>query len=103
MGIYVPLVVDGLADAALIFFVAVGLTLVFSVLRILNVAHGSFYALGAYISVAIGAWLTGRGWPGISLAALLISPVLIALALGPLIERTLLRWTYGRPEALQFS
>ena len=60
MGNYVPLIIDGLADAALIFFVAVGLTLVFSVLRILNVAHGSFYALGAYISVAIGTWLTAR-------------------------------------------
>ncbi len=98
---YAPLVVDGLADAALIFFVAVGLTLVFSVVRILNVAHGSFYALGAYVSVVIGAFLAGRGWPVLSLAALLISPLLVALALGPLIERTLLRWTYGRPEALQ--
>lgn len=98
---YVPLIVDGLADAALIFFVAVGLTLVFSVVRILNVAHGSFYALGAYVSVVIGAWLVGLGWPLLSLSALLISPVLIAVALGPVIERTLLRWTYGRPEALQ--
>lgn len=98
---YVPLIVDGLADAALIFFVAVGLTLVFSVVRILNVAHGSFYALGAYVSVVVGAWLVGLGWPLLSLAALLISPVLIAVALGPVIERTLLRWTYGRPEALQ--
>jgi len=98
---YLPLLVDGLADAALIFFVAVGLTLVFSVLRILNVAHGSFYALGAYLSVVIGTFLAGRGWPVLSLGALVISPLLIALMLGPLIERTLLRWTYGRPEALQ--
>ncbi len=98
---YSLLVVDGLADAALIFFVAVGLTLVFSVLRILNVAHGSFYALGAYVSVAAGLWLTAHGWAVLSLAALLLSPLLIALALGPLIERILLRWTYSRPEALQ--
>lgn len=98
---YAPLVVDGLADAALIFFVAVGLTLVFSVVRILNVAHGSFYSLGAYLSVVIGTFLAGRGWPALSLVALVISPLLIAVALGPLIERTLLRWTYGRPEALQ--
>ncbi len=98
---YAPLVIDGLADAALIFFVAVGLTLVFSVVRILNVAHGSFYALGAYLSVVIGTFLAGRGWPVLSLAALVISPLLIAVILGPLIERTLLRWTYGRPEALQ--
>jgi branched-chain amino acid transport system permease protein len=98
---YIPLIVDGLADAALIFFVAVGLTLVFSVMRILNVAHGSFYALGAYVSVVIGLWLSGRGGHALSLAALVISPVLIAILLGPLIERTLLRWTYGRSEALQ--
>jgi branched-chain amino acid transport system permease protein len=98
---YIPLVVDGLADAALIFFVAVGLTLVFSVMRILNVAHGSFYALGAYASVVVGIWLTGRGGPILGLAALVVSPILIAVLLGPLIERTLLRWTYGRPEALQ--
>jgi branched-chain amino acid transport system permease protein len=90
---YAPLVVDGLADAALIFFCAVGL--------ILNVAHGSFYSLGAYLSVVIGTFLASRGWPILSLIALIISPLLIALALGPLIERTLLRWTYGRPEALQ--
>jgi branched-chain amino acid transport system permease protein len=98
---YLPMVADGLADAALIFFVAVGLTLVFGVARVLNVAHGSFYALGAYLSVAIGMWLTAHGWVIASLAALLISPVLIAISLGPLIEKTLLRWTYGRPEALQ--
>ena len=98
---YVPVIVDGLVDAALIFFVAVGLTLVFSVARVLNVAHGSFYALGAYLSVVIGMWLTAHGWVVASLAALLLSPILIAVALGPLIERTLLRWTYGRPEALQ--
>ncbi len=98
---YLPLIIDGLADAALIFFVAVGLTLIFSVARVLNVAHGSFYALGAYLSVVIGMWLTGQGFVILSLAGLLISPILIAVALGPLIERTLLRWTYGRPDALQ--
>ncbi len=98
---YVQIAVDGLADAALIFFVAVGLTLVFSVVRILNVAHGSFYAIGAYLSVVIGTALSSYGWPALGLAALLIGPVLVALALGPLLERWLLRWTYGRPEALQ--
>lgn len=98
---YAPLLVDGLTDAALIFFVAVGLTLVFSVARVLNVAHGSFYALGAYLSVVIGMWFAARGWVITSLSALVISPLMIALALGPLIERSLLRWTYGRPESLQ--
>jgi len=98
---YAPLIIDGMADAALIFFVAVGLTIVFSVLKILNVAHGSFYALGAYLSVVIGTFLVDHGWPVFSLVSIVISPLLIALTLGPLVERSLLRWTYGRPEALQ--
>ena len=98
----IPLLVDGLAEAALIFFVAVALTLVFSVLRILNVAHGSFYSLGAYVAVTLGTWLVGMGaGPALSLPALLVSAILVAALLGPLIERTFIRWTYDKPEALQ--
>jgi branched-chain amino acid transport system permease protein len=98
----IPLLVDSLAEAALIFFVAVGLTLVFSVLRILNVAHGSFYSLGAYVAVTLGTWLVGMGaGRALSLPALLVSAVLVAALLGPLIERTFIRWTYHKPEALQ--
>jgi branched-chain amino acid transport system permease protein len=102
MDAVIPLLVDGLADAALIFFVAVGLTLVFSVLHILNVAHGSFYSLGAYVAVTIGTWVVGLGTGRyFSLPALLLSAVLVALLLGPLVERTFIRWTYDKPEALQ--
>ena len=39
---------DGLTQAALLFLVALGLTLIFGVMRILNVAHGSLYAFGGY-------------------------------------------------------
>ncbi len=96
------LIVDGLADAALIFFVAVGLTLVFSVLRILNVAHGSFYSIGAYVAVSIGMWVVSAGWhPYLTFPALFLSAALVAVALGPFIERYFLRWTYGKSEALQ--
>ena len=42
---------DGLAQASVLFMVAVGLSLIFGIMRILNVAHGSFYALGAYLSL----------------------------------------------------
>lgn len=102
MDAMIPLLVDGLADAALIFFVAVGLTLVFSVLRILNVAHGSFYSIGAYVAVTLGTWVVGLGaGPALSLPALLVSAILVAALLGPLIERTFVRWTYDKPEALQ--
>lgn len=98
----IPLLVDALANAAIIFFVAFGLTLVFSVLRILNVAHGSFYSIGAYVAASAGLWIVGAGGnPWLTFPSLILSAALVAALFGPLIERTLVRWTYGRGEAVQ--
>lgn len=97
-----PLVVNGLANAALIFFVSVGLTLVFSVLRILNIAHGSFYSIGAYVGVIFVMWVGSAGLsPYLTYPALLLAAALVAALFGPLMERTLLRWTYGKSESIQ--
>ena len=93
---------DGLAYAALIFLVAVGLTLIFGVLRILNVAHGSFYAIGAYTAASLGLWIAAAGVsPWLAFPALLLSAVLVGGILGALIERILLRRIYGREQVLQ--
>jgi branched-chain amino acid transport system permease protein len=101
-GTVIPLLLDSLSSAALIFFAAVGLTLVFSVLRVLNVAHGSLYSIGAYVAASICLFITSRQLnPYLSFVALLFSAVFVAAALGPLIERTLVRWTYGKSEAVQ--
>lgn len=97
-----PFVIDGLAAAALIFFVAVGLSLVFSVLKILNVAHGSFYSIGAYVAVILGTWMIAKGFsPLLSLPVLFLAALLVAVAMGHIVERSFLRWTYDKPEALQ--
>ena len=102
MNAIIPLVLDTLSSAALIFFAAVGLTLVFNVLRVLNVAHGSFYSIGAYVAASICAFIASRHLnPYLSFVALLFSAALVAVVLGPLIESTLIRWTYGRSEAVQ--
>lgn len=98
----IPLLLDSLASAALIFFAAVGLTLVFSVLRVLNVAHGSLYSIGAYVAASICLFIASRQLsPYLSFLALLFSAVFVAAIFGPLIERTLIRWTYGKSEAVQ--
>ncbi|MCA0044865.1 branched-chain amino acid ABC transporter permease [Celeribacter litoreus] len=98
----IPLAVDALANAALIFFVAVGLTLVFSVLRILNVAHGSFYSIGAYVAASVGLWIVGAGLPDwLTFPALLLSAAFVAALFGPIVEKTLVSWTYGKSEAVQ--
>lgn len=98
----IPLLLDSLASAALIFFAAVGLTQVFSVLRVLNVAHGSLYSIGAYVAASICLFIVSRQLsPYLSFVALLFSAVFVAALFGPLIERTLIRWTYGKSEAVQ--
>jgi branched-chain amino acid transport system permease protein len=102
MNAIIPLVLETLSSAALIFFAAVGLTLVFNVLRVLNVAHGSFYSIGAYVAASICAFIASRHLnPYLSFVALLFSAALVAVVLGPLIESTLVRWTYGKSEAVQ--
>jgi len=93
---------DGLSSAGLIFLVAVGLNLVFGVLRIINVAHGSLYAIGAYTAASGGLFAASLGLPHwVSLPVLLVSAALVGVVLGPLIERFLLRRIYGGEEVVQ--
>jgi branched-chain amino acid transport system permease protein len=74
---------NGLSYGLLLFMLSAGLTLIFSMLGVLNFAHASFYMLGAYLGVTLGRVL-GFGW------ALVLAPLAAALA-GAWFERTLLR------------
>ena len=89
---------NGLASASLLFLVALGLTLIFGVTRVVNFAHGSFFMLGAYMAVSfhelVGGGLLGF-WGGAVIAALAVGVV------GALIEITILRRIYRAPELLQ--
>ena len=54
-------IIDGILYASWMFIIAVGLTLIYGVMKILNVAHGSLYALGAYTAATFaGYWLNAR-------------------------------------------
>jgi branched-chain amino acid transport system permease protein len=80
--------------------VAAGLQLVFGVQKIVNLACGSFYALGAYFGISAVNWALGAGLsPHLFLAVLLVAGVLLG-GIGPPIER-LLRTIYDRDEAFQ--
>ncbi len=92
---------DGLVYAAWLFVVAVGLTLIFGVMKILNVAHGAFYAFGAYAAAsAIGIYFE-RGLP-LAGAYLVMGLAAIAagLVVGIALERIVLRHFYGRNEII---
>jgi len=80
---------NSLAFAMLLFLLAAGFSLIFGVGRILNLAHGTFYMLGAYVGFTV-AQKTGNFW-----LALAIAP-LAGGALGWIVERTLLRRLHGR-------
>jgi branched-chain amino acid transport system permease protein len=93
---------DGLAYGSLIFLVAVGLSLIFGVLGIVNVAHGSFYAIGAYVAAAAVLALGAAGLPTwLAFPTLLIAAALVGLLVGGLVEIALLRRVYGKEEVLQ--
>lgn len=101
MSALVTILIDGLTYASWLFIVALGLTLVFGVLKILNIAHGSFYALGAYAAASFVGWGASLKWaPALSLVAMLLAAVAVAMVLAPLTERGLLRFFYGRDEVL---
>ena len=74
---------NGLSYGLLLFMLSSGLTLIFSMMGVLNFAHASFYMLGAYVGYSV-ARLVGF-WPGLVLAPLVVG------ALGAAFERTCLR------------
>jgi len=93
--------VDGVIYSAWLFIAALGLTLIYGVMKIVNVTHGSFYALGAYAGASLtGVWLAG-GYPvALSYVVLLVAAVLVTLAFAPAIERGILRFMYAKDEVV---
>ncbi len=80
---------NGISFGALLFILAAGLSLIFGMMDVVNLAHGAFYMLGAYITLSI-VQRTGQFW-----LALVLAPLLIG-ALGLLMEPLLLRRLRGR-------
>jgi branched-chain amino acid transport system permease protein len=101
LAILIVQILNSLLYASVLFLIAAGLSLIFGVMRIVNLAHGSLYAVGAYVT----AWLVGQGIAlGVPLGWLfLVLPVgALAVALiGMVIEPLLLRPFYARAEEYQ--
>jgi branched-chain amino acid transport system permease protein len=87
-GLLLVQALDGLDLGVLLFLIAAGLTLVFGVMDVVNLAHGVQYMLGAYLAVAFASW-TGSFWAAVPLAAA------GSLALGAIAERVVFRRLVG--------
>ena len=85
---------NGVQYGLVLFLVASGLTLVFGILGIINLAHGAFYMLGAYVAYWLAAY-TG------SFLAALVGGVAIAFIAGMLLETVFIRRLYGRDHLAQ--
>src|SRR3954468_17509813 len=94
-------ILNSLFYASVLFLIAAGLSLIFGVMRIVNMAHGSLYAVGAFVT----AWLVGRGiayWVPTLLLFVMLPLGAVAVALvGAVIEPLLLRPFYRRAEEYQ--
>ncbi len=100
MDILVTQVFNSLFYASILFLIASGLSLVYGVMRIVNMAHGNLYAVGAYVA----AWAIGlaTAWLPVSLLfVLLLAGALAAAVAGAIIEPAFLRPLYRRREEYQ--
>jgi len=95
-------ILNSLLYASVLFLIAGGLSLIYGVMRIVNLAHGNLYAFGAYVTAwVIGQLIGGGPEASVWLYALLPAGAVAAAALGAVLEPTLLRPLYQRAEEYQ--
>jgi branched-chain amino acid transport system permease protein len=100
MSAFANILIGGVFHAAVLFLVAAGLQLVFGVQKIVNLACGSFYALGAYFGITVIGYTAAWGLsPWLILPILVVAGIVLGF-IGPPIER-LLRAVYDRDESFQ--
>ncbi|MEF8789754.1 MAG: branched-chain amino acid ABC transporter permease [Haloarculaceae archaeon] len=89
-GLIIDQLITGLSIGSRLFLVAIGLSLIFGVLEVLNFAHGVLYAIGAYMAIVAVNSAIGSFWVGVVLAAVVVALV------GVFIEAGFIRRLYGR-------
>lgn len=88
--LFIRVLLNSITLAGLYFIVASGFTLIFGLMRVVNMAHGSFFLLGGYIALRFvrdGGWVWG--------AAVLVAIVIVG-AMGLVVQQAFLRWNQGQ-------
>jgi len=89
LALFLEQLLNGLQLGIMLFLMAAGLTLIFGVMGLINLAHGSLYMVGAFACATVAAW-TGSFWLG------LLASLIAAAAAGAIVEMTVLRRLYDR-------
>lgn len=99
---WASITISGIAMGCLIFLMAVGLTIIFGLMDVLNFAHGIFFTIGAFVSwklfnTLLLDWVTATGfWINVAAIILaLIASAIVNLVIGVLMEKFIIRQTYG--------
>src|SRR6476469_9776279 len=102
-GSFLRIVVDSLTFAGALFIVASGFALIFGLMRVVNMAHGSFYLLGGYIAYEVQQGMTGQGYaiPSSEVSSWeWVAPLLVAASIvgvvGLVVQQVFLRWNQGQ-------
>ena len=95
------ILLDGLQFSSYLFIVSAGLTIIFGVMKILNVAHGSFYAWGAYTAAFFIGKFSDMGLPdALGFFIIVAAAIVVGVILGFIIEQGILKHMYERDEVL---
>ena len=89
ISLFLEQVLNGLQFGVMLFLMSAGLTLVFGVMGLINLAHGSLYMIGAFAAAAIASW-TGSFWLG------LVASLMAAAIAGVIVEIVIIRRLYKR-------
>ncbi len=101
MATFLTILLDGLQFSSYLFIVAAGLTIIFGVMKILNVCHGSFYTWGAYTAAFFIGKFSEMGVPDIfGFVIIICAAVVVGVVLGFIIEQGILKHMYHRDEVL---
>lgn len=97
----VAVLLDGLVFSSYLFIVSLGLTIIFGVMKVLNLAHGAFYAWGAYAAAYLIGRAAAAGWSDYwGFAIIFGAALLVGVILGMALELGILRFLQDRDETL---
>ena len=99
LAIFLIQCLNSLQYGLLLFLVASGLTLIFGIMGVINLAHGSFYMIGAYMAYALAPWV--EGWLGGGFFATLAVGIVLSVLLGYLLEWLFFSYLYEREHLQQ--
>jgi branched-chain amino acid transport system permease protein len=101
METFLTILLDGLQFSSYLFIVSAGLTIIFGVMKILNVCHGSFYAWGAYTAAFFIGKFSDMGMPdAVGFLIIVAAAIVVGVVLGFIIEQGILKYMYQRDEVL---